>query len=87
MEEPLEEVQLRSTYVQFKDFLESNIWFDMSAQIRDWLTTIRNQLEVCESDELGILQGGARRCRDFLNLPQSIVDAFEESFEMKKHLD
>jgi hypothetical protein len=70
-----------STPDQIRTFIDSVIWSDLSQEIRDWLDDIRNQLEtVQDREEFNQLQGSAKACRYFLDLPKSLLETMEINY-------
>lgn len=77
---PLDEFS--STPEQMRDFLLGNIWADLTKEINAWLNDIRDQLEnVTDKEEISNLQGSAKACRNFLNLPMNIIEIMLERID------
>jgi len=76
--ERFQEVNFISTAREMRDFINSNIWKDLSYEVSRWLDDIRNQLEVeNNSDIIRKLQGNAEAVNRFLRLPEVLVEAME----------
>jgi hypothetical protein len=71
-------INILSTYSQISDFIQSTVWRDISNEIQVWIAQIHEQFEVAEEHkEFYKLQGSAEACRNFLALPQQILDALD----------
>jgi len=76
--ERFQEVNFISNAREMRDFINSNIWKDLSYEVSRWLDDIRNQLEVeNNSDIIRKLQGNAEAVNRFLRLPEVLVEAME----------
>lgn len=77
----MEDIGLRATMEQLRSFLGSPVWADMKEEVMTWLNDIRNQLEETTNIEISRrLQGNAEACRYFLSLPDSLIEAMENTY-------
>lgn len=68
----------RAGYEAHERFQHSAIWQDMKLELERWLLGVQERMEV-EDDtfELYRLQGNAKACRYFMQLPERIVEQYE----------
>lgn len=70
--------RIYSSETDFRNFLSSNLWRDLSNEMNAWLNDIREQLEItAEVDTIRRLQGNVEAVRRFLDLPQTLLDILE----------
>jgi len=66
-----------------EEFTKSFVWQDMRNEILAWLEDARDHLESEEdAREIAKFQGITMACRNFLNLPDSIIEAYLASTPM-----
>jgi len=72
--------RIYSSESDFRNFLASNIWRDLSNEMTAWMSDIREQLEItAEIDTIRRLQGNVEAVHRFLDLPQTLLDILEAS--------
>lgn len=81
-----DEVIIRSSLGQFREFLESTVWTDIQRELSIWLEGVRDGLENIETDEKDLYrnQGRAEAVRYVLTLPETIKDSLEEQAQIKQ---
>jgi len=73
------------TYGQYKDFIESSVWKDLSKVLSAWLEGLKIDLEVeTEYSRMLGLQGGIKGIKLLLALPQQILDDLATDLEQKE---
>ena len=72
-----DEIEVRSSLGQWKDFIEGTVWFDFKNQLNLWLSAIRDELEKCPMSEFKKFQARAEMIRDIVVLPDLIVETLE----------
>lgn len=76
MERSIDANVILASYSAHNDFRAGILWMDYEHELRAWLDDVRNQLET-EQDISVVrhLQGVAEACRNFLLLPDNILEA------------
>ena len=73
---------VKSTPTQLKDFLESFIWQDLKGEVEEWIQDLQLILEdpdgSTEPHVLSVTRGSIRACRNFLNMPEVILENLVE---------
>ncbi len=78
---------MRSTKIQFMEFIDSNVWTDIRNILLIRLNDCRDSLETGINsgiEEIRIEQGRAEELRYILDLPRSIVEDWESLNEDMK---
>ena len=67
-----------STVTQLKDFQDSGVWRDMTAEINEWIQDLQMVLEdpdgTLEVEVLSVTRGSIRALRNMLIMPQVLTD-------------
>ena len=75
--------KLKSSEQDVKAFMNSALWEDVQAILRDWLSGIKDDLLTCENfNEVLLAQGRASAMMYFLTIPKTILDAMEYEKEI-----
>lgn len=68
-----------STRPAIQEFIDSNVWLDLSNELDTWKTiAARDVISATGLQEVGRLQGMCEVIDKLKNLPQSIIDALTE---------
>ena len=77
---------MHSSKRQVQDFTISNTWKDINEIVMDRIKAIRDQLEnEVEMDPIKFHQGRVQECRVFMDLPEIILEGFEDEKQRKEY--
>lgn len=77
---------MHSSKRQVQDFTISNTWKDINEIVMDRIKAIRDQLEnEVEMDLIKFHQGRVQECRVFMDLPEIILEGFEDEKQRKEY--
>jgi len=80
------EEEMYSSKREVQDFTISNTWKDITEIVQDRIKSVRDQLEnEIEMDLIKFHQGRVQECRVFLDLPEIILEGFEDEKQRKEY--
>ena len=73
--------EFQASYQQYKDFVASNLWVDLQAELHSWIDDLHDYLEnETNEPEMYRFQGRLQACRQLLTLPDRIMGGMEVAY-------
>jgi hypothetical protein len=80
MEEPVQDVRVRTSAEGVKRFLEGSIWQDLLGEMKVWDAQLLSGYDTCSSvEDLRWLQGARESISYCMQLPERILEGLEEA--------
>lgn len=74
----VDELELQATLTQYKDFMDSFVWKDLRAILKDRIQNLQDKMLAADNmDQVNMLKGGIIHLRAFLEYPEVMIEEIE----------